>query len=74
MLVLAENLTIPSPGSAPIHSPLLTVFSMSGKNSPRCRKLIHRLELELGKEEVEMVRQEIDDAIYDLSPLTRSWI
>lgn len=53
---------------------LLAVFSMSGKNSPRCRKLIHRIEVELGKEEVEMVHQEIDDAIYDLSPLTRAWV
>ena len=52
---------------------LLAVFSMSGKNSPRCKKLIQRLELELGKEEVKMVRQEIDDAIHDLSPLSRPW-
>lgn len=53
---------------------LLAVFSMSGKNSPRCRKLIHRIEVELGKDEVEMIHQEIDDAIYDLSPLTRAWL
>ncbi len=53
---------------------LLAVFSMSGKNSSRCRKLIHRIELQLGKEEVEVVRQEIDDAIFDLTPLSRAWI
>jgi len=52
---------------------LLAVFSMSGKNSSRCKKLIRRIELELGKDEVEMVHQEIDDAIYDLSPLKRPW-
>lgn len=52
---------------------LLAVFSMSGKNSSRCKKLIRRIELELGEDEVEMVHQEIDDAIYDLSPLKRPW-
>ena len=52
---------------------LLAVFSMSGKNSPRCKKLIRRFELELGKEEVKTVRREIDDAIHDLVPLSRPW-
>lgn len=53
---------------------LLAVFSMSGKNSSRCRKLIRTIELDLGKDEVELIHQEIDDAIYDLSPLTRPWL
>tara|TARA_B100001142_G_C14316055_1_gene648528 strand:+ start:698 stop:1768 length:1071 start_codon:yes stop_codon:yes gene_type:complete len=53
---------------------LLAVFSMSGKNSSRCKKLIRNLEFKLGHDEVERVRQEIDDAIHDLTPLTRTWI
>ena len=53
---------------------LLAIFSMSGKNSPRCRKLIRLLEGEIGVEEVVRVRQEIDDAIYDLEPLQRPWL
>lgn len=52
---------------------LLAVTTMSGKNTSRCKKLIHRIEQELGKEEVSLVRQEIDDAIYDLVPLNRTW-
>tara|TARA_B100001093_G_scaffold519239_1_gene607320 strand:- start:3428 stop:4498 length:1071 start_codon:yes stop_codon:yes gene_type:complete len=52
---------------------LLAVFSMSGKNSSRCKKLIRRIELELGTNEVELVHQEIEDAIYDLTPLKRAW-
>ena len=52
---------------------LLAVFSMSGKNSSRCKKLIRNLENKLGHDEVEKVRQEIDDAIYDLTPLARTW-
>ena len=46
---------------------------MSGKNSSRCKKLIRRIELELGTNEVELVHQEIEDAIYDLTPLKRAW-
>ena len=52
---------------------LLAVQSMSGKNTSRCRKLVRRLEMDLGKEEVELVRKEIDDAIHDLTPLERPW-
>ncbi|MDA8610156.1 hypothetical protein N9L86_02980, partial [Euryarchaeota archaeon] len=52
---------------------LLAIFTMSGKNSSRCRKLIRTLESELGGEEVKLIRQEIDDAIYDLTPLQRPW-
>jgi hypothetical protein len=52
---------------------LLAVFSMSGKNSSRCKKLIRKLELQLGRIEVNLIRQEIDDAIYDLKPLLRPW-
>lgn len=52
---------------------LLAVFSMSGKNSSRCKQLIRRIELELGTNEVELVHQEIEDAIYDLTPLKRAW-
>ena len=52
---------------------LLAVFAMSGKNTARCRKLIRRLELQLGRDESKMVRQEIDDAVHDLSPLVRPW-
>ena len=52
---------------------LLAVFSMSGKNSRRCKKLIRHLELHLGRIEVNLVRQEIGDAIYDLKPLERPW-
>jgi hypothetical protein len=32
------------------------------------------LEEEIGVEEVVRVRQEIDDAIYDLEPLQRPWL
>ena len=52
---------------------LIAVFSMSEKNSWRCRKLIHRLELQLGRDESVTVRQEIYDAIHDLTPLKRTW-
>ena len=52
---------------------LLAVFSMSGKSSLRCKKLIKQLELQLGHSEVELVNQEIYDAIYDLKPLSRPW-
>jgi hypothetical protein len=30
--------------------------------------------LDLGREEVQFVQQEIDDAIHDLTPLTRPWL
>ncbi len=52
---------------------LLAIFSMSGKNSSRCRKLIRQLESKLGSLEVDFIHQEIDDAIYDLKPLLRPW-
>ena len=52
---------------------LLAVFSMSGKNSLRCRKLIRKLEQQLGRIEVNLIRQEINDAIYNLEPLLRPW-
>jgi len=32
------------------------------------------LEGEIGEQEVVRVRQEIDDAIYDLEPLQRPWV
>jgi len=53
---------------------LLATFSMSGKNSPRCRRLIRFLEQQLGDGEADLVREEIYDAIFDLSPLNRPWI
>lgn len=53
---------------------LLAIFTMSGKNSSRCRRLIRTLEEKLGRDEVKLVRQEIDDAIYDLTPLQRPWM
>ena len=52
---------------------LLAVFSMSGKSSSRCRKLIKQLEHQLGHSEVKLINQEIYDAIYDLKPLSRPW-
>ena len=52
---------------------LLALLFMSGNPTPRCRKLIARAELDLGEDEVDRVHQEIDDAIHDLTPLTRSW-
>ena len=55
------------------HRFLLAIFTMSGKNSSRCRKLIRTLEGKLGGDEVKLIRQEIDDAIYDLTPLQRPW-
>ncbi len=53
---------------------LLALFCMSGDSTPRCRPLIKRLEHSLGVEESQTVRQEIDDAIYDLTPLVRPWL
>ncbi len=55
------------------HRFLLALFCMSGDATPRCRKLIRRLEGDLGSVEVARVRQEIDDAIHDLTPLSRPW-
>ena len=55
------------------HRFLLALFCMSGDATPRCRKLIRRLEDDLGSDEVALVRQEIDDAIHDLTPLARAW-
>ena len=52
---------------------LLALLFMSGHQTPRCRKLIARAEMDLGEDEVDRVHQEIDDAIHDLTPLTRSW-
>ena len=52
---------------------LLALFFMSGNPTPRCRKLISKAKLILGDDEFIMVRQEVDDAIHDLTPLTRSW-
>ena len=53
---------------------LLAVHSMSGKNTSRCRKLIRRLEAQIGSDEVDLVRDEIYDAIHDLTPLSRPWL
>lgn len=53
---------------------LLALFFMSGQPTRRCRKMIRQLELDLGREEVQFVQQEIDDAIHDLTPLTRPWL
>lgn len=55
------------------HRFLLALFCMSGDATPRCRKLIRRLEASLGQDESILVRQEINDAIFDLTPLTRTW-
>ena len=56
------------------HRFLLALFCMSGDATPRCRKLIRRLEDHLGSAEVAEIRQEIDDAIHDLTPLARPWL
>jgi len=53
---------------------LLALHCMSGDSTPRCRHLIKRLEHALGVEESRIVRQEIEDAIYDLTPLVRPWL
>lgn len=53
---------------------LLALFCMSGEATPRCRRLMKRLEENLGRKEAMLVRQEIDDAIHDLTPLTRAWL
>ncbi len=51
----------------------MAVFSMSGKNSLRCRRFLRDLEQQLGSEEGRRGKQEIDDAIHDLTPLSRPW-
>lgn len=53
---------------------LLALFFMSGQFTPRCRKLVRKIEAELGEEEAELIHQEIDDAIHDLTPLERPWV
>ncbi len=53
---------------------LLATFALSGRLSYRCRRIIHRLESNLGEQEVSLVENEIEAAIYDLEPFTRSWV
>ena len=53
---------------------LLALFFMSGQATRRCRKMVRQLEWDLGGKEVQLVRQEIDDAIHDLTPLSRPWL
>jgi hypothetical protein len=47
---------------------------MSGDPTRRCRTLLKAIEQNLGQDEASLVRQEIDDAIHDLTPLTRPWL
>ena len=53
---------------------LLAMFALSGRLSYRCRRIMRRLESNLGKEEVGLIQDEIEAAIYDLEPFTRPWI
>ena len=52
---------------------LLAMFALSGRLSYRCRRIIRRLESNLGKEEVLLIEKEIEAAIYDLEPFSRPW-
>ena len=53
---------------------LLALFCMSGDATRRCRPLLKAIEQNLGQDESSLVRREIDDAIHDLTPLTRPWL
>jgi hypothetical protein len=53
---------------------LLALSCMSGDPTRRCRTLLKAIEQNLGQDEASLVRQEIDDAIHDLTPLTRPWL
>ncbi|MDG1538511.1 MAG: hypothetical protein P8Q40_01130 [Candidatus Poseidonia sp.] len=53
---------------------LLAMFALSGRLSYRCRRIMRRLESNLGEEEVSLVEAEIEAAIYDLEPFNRPWI
>lgn len=53
---------------------LLAMFALSGRLSYRCRRIIRRLETNLGREEVSLLEMEIEAAIYDLKPFSRPWV
>jgi hypothetical protein len=50
------------------------MFALSGRLSYRCRRIIRRLETNLGREEVSLLEMEIEAAIYDLKPFSRPWV
>ena len=52
---------------------MIALSVMSGKNSRRCRKIIKIVENRLGEKEVDSVKDEVYDAIHDLTPFTREW-
>ena len=52
---------------------LVALSAMSGKDSRRCKKLNKAIIERLGKEEVRLVRKEVQDAIHDLMPFERKW-
>jgi len=52
---------------------LLAMFALSGRLSYRCRRIIRRLEANLGEKEVSLIESEIEAAIYDLEPFNRPW-
>ena len=52
---------------------LIALSAMSGKDSRRCKKLNKLITERLGKDEVNLVKKEVYNAIHDLTPFDREW-
>ena len=52
---------------------LLATSTMSGRSTRRCKKVEDEIEKRLGRKEAKVIRQEVYDAIFDLTPFSREW-
>ncbi len=68
-----NNATISSTDQRRADRFIVALSAMSGKDSRRCKKINKTISKRLGKQEVDMVKNEIFDAIHDLKEFDREW-